>query len=108
MDKKFYKPLPDCVTIKPSLIHGLGLYATQKIEINTNLGITHVKDDRFVDGYIRTALGSFFNHSITPNCKVVYENDFIYLATIEEIQEGDELLATYTFYDPTKLLEEEK
>jgi len=103
MGKNYYLPLPDGLTIKDSGIHGLGLYATKKIEADVNLGITHVKDERFEDGYIRTALGSFFNHSITPNCKVVYEDDFIYLVTIQEIQANEELVATYTFYDPTKL-----
>ena len=60
MDKKYYKPLPDSLTIKSSGIHGLGLYATTFIGAKTNLGITHVKDERFEDSYIRTALGSFF------------------------------------------------
>ena len=102
MGKQYYKPLPECLTIKESTIEGLGLYATQKIDAGVNLGITHIKDERFEDNYIRTALGSFFNHSITPNCKVVYEDDFIFLMTIEEVQAGDELTATYTFYDPTE------
>lgn len=102
-DKKYYKPLPESVTVKESGIHGLGLYATQKIDAGIILGITHIKDDRFEDNYIRTALGSFFNHSTTPNCEVVYQNDLIYLKTLEEIQKNTELTATYTFYDPTKL-----
>lgn len=97
----YYKPLPENVTIKNSSIHGLGLFAIMPIEANFRIGLTHVKDDRFENGYIRTALGSFFNHSLTPNCKVVYEDDFIYLVAIKEIQSGDELTATYTFYTPS-------
>lgn len=102
MDKKYYMPLPDCLTVKTSEIHGLGLYATKKIEAKTNLGISHVKDERFQDGYIRLALGSFFNHSETPNCEVVYDEFFIHLKTLIDIEPGNELTAKYTFYDPTK------
>lgn len=102
MDKKFYTPLPDSLTIKQSGIHGLGLYATTLIKAGTNLGISHVKDSRFENGYSRTPLGGFFNHSETPNCEVVYDFDFIYLKTLVDIQPGDEILVHYTFYNPTK------
>lgn len=101
MAKSYYMPLPDCLTIKQSGIHGLGLYATKNIPAKCNLGITHVKDIRFEDGYIRTALGSFFNHSETPNCEVIYDFDFIYLKTLVDINAGEELTCFYTFYNPT-------
>ena len=49
-----YHPLPPRLTIKPSLISGLGLFATAGIAQGTNLGTTHIK----VDGTIfRTPLG---------------------------------------------------
>lgn len=102
MENKFYSPLPDCLTISISNIHGLGLYATKKIEAGVTLGISHVKDDRFENGYIRTPLGGFFNHSKNPNCVVVYEGDFIYLKTLRELFSGEEITVTYTFYDPEK------
>jgi hypothetical protein len=98
----YYSPLPDYLTIRHSEIHGLGLYAIKKIEAGSILGITHIKDERFQNGYSRTPLGGFFNHSETPNCKVIYEGDFIYLASLQEIESGQELTVTYTFYDPTK------
>lgn len=105
-----YRPLPDNVTIKPSAIDGLGLFATRFIPKNTDLGMTHVWDERFPDQYIRLPLGGFFNHSNTPNCKIVEDcltetNEIINhlrLVTIEDIHEGEELTATYTIYDPTK------
>lgn len=37
-----YKPLPSCLTIKESNIHGLGLFAKEKIKENTLLGISHI------------------------------------------------------------------
>ena len=38
-----YNPLPPRLTIKPSLISGLGLFATAGIAQGTNLGTTHIK-----------------------------------------------------------------
>ncbi len=102
MDKKYYMPLPDMLTIRDSSIHGLGLYATKKIEAGFNFGITHIKDDRFEDGYIRTPLGGFFNHSENPNCEVVHSEEFINLVSLKEIEPGDELTCFYTLYNPTK------
>jgi len=97
-----YKPLPPYLTIRTSKIDGLGLFTKENIDSNFRIGITHVRDDRFDNGYIRTPLGGFFNHSETPNCKVVYEDDFIFLETIKEIKSGDELTAKYTMYNPDK------
>ena len=38
-----YNPLPPRLTIKSSLISGLGLFATAGIAQGTNLGTTHIK-----------------------------------------------------------------
>ncbi len=102
MDKKYYMPLPDSLTIMKSEVHGLGLYAVSKIDAKVNLGISHIKDERFENSYSRTPLGGFFNHSETPNCEVIYDFDFIYLKTLVDIQPGEELTVHYTFYNPTK------
>ena len=95
-----YRPLPKCLTIKESDIDGLGLFAVEDIPKDTNLGISHIKDDRFENGYSRTPLGGFFNHNESPNCYVKYTGDFIELITINDIKAGDELTAKYTFYNP--------
>ena len=97
-----YRPIPKYLTIKSSHIEGLGLFAIDNIDNNFRIGLTHIRDNRFQDGYSRTPLGGFFNHSETPNCKVVYEDDFIFLETIKEIKEGEELTVQYTFYNPNK------
>lgn len=93
-----YRPLPEYLTIGKSEIDGNGLFATDNIDAKFIIGITHVKDIRFEDGYIRTPLGGFFNHSETPNCEVIIDGDFIKLKTINEIKVGEELTATYTLY----------
>lgn len=99
-----YRPLPMCLTIKQSKIEGLGLFSTMIIPKGDNLGITHIKDDRFEDGYSRTPLGGFFNHSSdNPNCEVLHKDDYIYLQTLREIESGEELTAKYTLYDPGKI-----
>ena len=97
-----YRPLPYYLTIGDSPIDGKGLFATENIDANHVIGVTHVKDVRFEDGYIRTPLGGFFNHSDNPNCEVITVGDFIKLKTIKEIKVGEELTATYTIYNPTK------
>jgi len=93
-----YRPLPENLTIANSPINGLGLFATVDIIAGSELGITHVKDDRFENGYVRTPLGGFFNHSITPNCEAYKSEDFIRLKVIEDISKGTELTARYWMY----------
>ena len=66
-----YKPLPNCLTIKKSPIEGLGLYATKNIKTNSFIGLTHIQDKNFENGYIRTPLGGFYNHSNEPNIRRV-------------------------------------
>ncbi|SVB36372.1 uncharacterized protein METZ01_LOCUS189226, partial [marine metagenome] len=66
--------MPDCVTIKQSKIHGLGLFATENIPKDTNLGIAHIliphAEETFEQSYCRTPLGGFYNHSEDPNCEI--------------------------------------
>tara|TARA_Y100000590_G_scaffold468108_1_gene649524 strand:+ start:1426 stop:1854 length:429 start_codon:yes stop_codon:yes gene_type:complete len=71
-----YKPLPKELTIKKSPIEGLGLYATTDIKANRFIGLTHIKDKNFENGYIRTPLGGFYNHSNEPNVRRVV-SDFL-------------------------------
>jgi len=99
-----YKPLPESVTIKASGVHGLGLFADQKIMQGTNLGMSHMK---LKDTIIRTPLGGFINHANEPNCvkvELLMKNDsFDYkkwnLITLQDIKEGEELTVRYTFYN---------
>ena len=102
-EKNMYKPLPESLTIKTSGVHGLGLFADQKIKQATNLGMSHMK---MKDTIFRTPLGGFLNHSDDPNCckaeLLMRDDSFDYkkwnLVTLEDIKEGEELTLTYTFY----------
>lgn len=99
-----YKPLPDSLTIKRSEINGLGLFAKEDIAYGTLLGLTHVKSKHSEDGWVRTPLGGFYNHSVTPNCaSITMEKEGAkYLCTTSDIKAGDEITCKYTLYDPEK------
>ena len=83
-----YKPLPKCLTIKKSPIEGLGLYATENIKANTFLGITHIQDKDFENGYIRTPLGGFYNHSNEPNVRRVIGDEMPKLKCCDLVNEA--------------------
>ena len=60
-NKFYYNPLPKEVYIKESKIHGHGIYASENLTENMELGATHIKVPMIQD-YIRTPLGGFLNH----------------------------------------------
>jgi len=97
-----YRPLPTYLTIKQSPVEGLGLFATEFIKKSTTLGISHVADRHFANGYVRTPLGGFINHNTTPNCKTFTEGRLISIITLKDIKEGEELTLKYTMYDPSQ------
>ena len=103
-----YNPLPKSIALGKSHIHGYGLFTTEDIPEGTILGISHVYHDLFPDGWIRTPLGGFYNHSETPNCKLVTNNmdegfltEIKLLQTTEDIKKGTELTCTYTIWKAT-------
>ena len=83
-----YRPLPDFLTIKKSPIEGLGLYATQDIKVNSFIGLTHIQDNNFENGYIRTPLGGFYNHSNNPNVRRVVSDQLPKLKSGELIDDS--------------------
>lgn len=109
-----YRPLPDCLTIKESKIHGLGLFATEDIPEGTELGLSHIIG--LFSHPQRTAIGDWYNHSNNPNCvKVKFDNrytgseendrkhgpfTFYILKTIKDIKAGEEITVKYTLYNP--------
>jgi SET domain-containing protein len=99
-----YLPLPDCLTIKKSRIHGLGLFATEQIPKGHYLGITHVSNSDFPNGYVRTPLGGFINHSFNPNCDMPEDGKYYKLVTLREIRKGEELTVDYKHWYDKELL----
>ena len=87
-----YRPLPKELTIAKSKIEGLDLFASKDIKKGVILGISHVRDNRFENGFIRTPLGGFINHSEAPNLETIFING------IGSISKGEELTLNYTLY----------
>lgn len=102
-DQKEWRPLPESITIRESKIEGLGVFATQDIEANSDLGISHVYDERFPDNYIRLPLGAFINHHEMPNCKAIISESHnslgaikhIRIIAVKNISSGEELTLNY-------------
>ena len=105
-----YEPLPKELTLGESEIHDIGLFAKKDIKRGHDFGICHLEIGKEL---YRTPLGGFINHSDKPNCtksmfRTQYKNyhggalkiDYKTwrLFAIEDIESGDELTITYTFY----------
>ena len=58
--KNKYRPLPDYLTIQPSKIEGLGLFAIKDIPAYEVIGMTHAKWYGEPDNLLRTPLGDTF------------------------------------------------
>jgi SET domain-containing protein len=101
MSSKEYTPLPKCLTIKKSPIHGLGLFATEKIEEGTDLGKSHYATE---NEFIRTPLGGFVNHSDNPNVKMkrIKNTRYFHAIAIKTIKPGEELIGKYMMNKKTE------
>ena len=103
MKKENWHPLLHGLTVGKSKIQGLGIFTTQVLPANFDLGISHVFHPGFPDNYIRTPLGGFINHHEIPNCKAVLRQSdpevgtlkHIRIITQKEIQAGEEITVKY-------------
>ena len=91
-----YRPLPDNLELKPSDIHGYGVFAVAPIPAGKMLGLSHIQSPEL----IRTPLGGYINHSMNPNCMRIQEGNRWYLYAISEIRVGEEITLMYKGYKP--------
>ena len=91
-----YKPLPDNLELRPSEIHGYGVFALEDIPTGEMLGLSHIQSPEL----IRTPLGGYINHSMNPNCIRILEGNRWYLQAIADISEGEEITLMYKGYRP--------
>ena len=103
IEKTEWKPLPDFLTISESQIDGLGLFTLKDLDKGVDLGISHIYNGKFQDGYIRLSLGAFINHHEMPNCKAIVSESHeslgkikhIRIITDKDILSGEELTLNY-------------
>ena len=99
-----YRPLPRKLYIGNSPIEGNGVFVSENLSKNEELGISHVKNNSgdFHSDYIRTPLGGFTNHSEKPNCELYECGEYLKMKTIKNIKSGNELTLDYTLCKPCK------
>jgi len=93
-----YKALPDALHIGDSQVAGQGIFATEDIPVDTELGLSHI----LLEEIFRTPLGGFINHNDDPNCVKYPVDNKYYIKTIRPIKAGEELFLKYTFYSVHK------
>ena len=98
-----YRPLPIYLQVLPSDIHGYGLFTDAYVEKGWVIGITHVKHPLFPQGWLRTPLGGFYNHSDKPNCVLIDDKladgtVVKKLKTLQTIPPKTEITVTYSLY----------
>ena len=91
-----YRPLPDNLELRPSEIHGYGVFALEDIPAGKMLGLSHIQSPEL----LRTPLGGYINHSMNPNCIRILEGNRWYLQAIADISDGEELTLMYKGYKP--------
>jgi SET domain-containing protein len=110
--------------IRPSPMHGLGAFAVRPIPAGTRLieyagerltpdeadarypdqpGVPHhtclfaIDDDIVIDAAVNGNDARFINHSCDPNCDAIVEDDRIWIETIRDVEQGEELAYDYAF-----------
>ena len=97
-----YQPLPSSLKIKDSSIHGQGLFATENIPIDTELGVSHIEvvHKNLEAEILRTPLGGFINHTSESNCyRIKIDSKQWIIKTNKNIKDGEELTLKYSLYE---------
>jgi hypothetical protein len=112
----------DLVEVRDSPLHGLGVFATQRIPKGTRIieylgeRVSHAEADRryadkeehdshtflfivdartVIDAGVDGNEARFVNHACQPNCESVIENRRVYIEAIRTIAPGEELTYDY-------------
>ena len=111
-------------TVRRSRIHGSGVYSARAIPKGTRIveylgdRITHAQaDERYeakgqddghtflfvvsnrvvIDAGVDGNEARFINHSCDPNCDAIVEDERIWIETIRDVEQGEELAYDYAF-----------
>ena len=84
---------PECdaasICIRPSTIHGLGVFARRKFSKGDFVARARV-------GPMRTPVGRYTNHALTPNARMLPTGDGgIEVRAVSEISTGEEITSNY-------------
>lgn len=107
------------VTLQHSPIHGCGVFSKTDIPQGTrileykgelidkqesarrceqnNVYIFSLNDRFDIDGNVEWNPARFVNHSCSPNCEAILEDDHIWLISLRDIRAGEELTFNYGF-----------
>lgn len=105
--------------IRPSKIHGTGVFARTNIPVETrvveyvgervskdeserrrktgNFFVFIVTDEFDIDGLVDWNPARFINHSCAPNCEAQEEDGHIWIYALRDIQAGEELTFNYGY-----------
>ena len=90
--------------IKESEVHGLGVFATQDLKPNLNVGTSHIGigflNEKIIAGET-TDIGRCQNHSKICNSEYRIVGKDLHLFTTKKITSGEEILVNY--YDNSKV-----
>lgn len=78
----------DPIEVKPSNIHGLGVFATKTIKKGAKIALARLDNSR-------TIAGRYTNHSDSPNSEPVIEDNKGFFFSLEEIKKGSEITVNY-------------
>ena len=112
-------PASDLYEVKPSSIHGFGVFARRNLPEDTrvleylgerltkaeslrrrklgNFFVFIVTDEFDIDGAVDWNPARFINHSCTPNCDAQMEDERIWIIARRELREGEELSFNYGY-----------
>ena len=76
------------LSVKESKIEGLGFFTSKKITSGFNICPARL-------GGKRTPAGRYVNHAIQPNCKMIIDQNDVYLTAIKDIEVNEELTINY-------------
>lgn len=101
-----FKPLGEKLYLDKSPIHGHGIFTTHALVASEFIHISHVDPPEklnieealefFDSGIVRTASGSYVNHSDCPNAVMVRGKGFWFLKALTDIESHSEVTIDYT------------
>lgn len=99
------------LSVKPSSIHGDGLFADEFIKAGDPIMLSHVKhkweeNDNLMEEAVNTPYAYFYNHNEeTPNAFNIHDQtgDRIFLVALTDIQPGEEISSNYNAFDEDTL-----